>query len=138
MAEVKYDIVPKNAVRFAEDVITTIKRIDDVELDLSVESLNYIDSVVERFRKEGVDAEDVAATLFSFGCYVGEVFVRYACGRWRKPTKAEADMFGQPLVVELSNGVVVNPIGKVFGRLTHGEEDNLFYFYRAYSVKPTK
>jgi hypothetical protein len=102
-----------------------------VELDYSVESLKEVDQIIEGFREEGVEPKDVACTLFQFGCYVGEVFVRHAKGRWRGTRKSEMDIIGFPLVVDLPNKVTANPIGKVFKRMEYGMEDFLPYFYHA-------
>jgi hypothetical protein len=99
-----------------------------------VESLEVIDRIIGDFREEGVEVEDVAATLFSFGCYVGEVFVRETGATWRMASRQEEEeVFGVPLVLQMGPEKTVNPIGKVIKRLEHGEEDNLPHFYRTFA-----
>lgn len=134
MAELRYDITPENAPRFAADVVETVEDLDGIKLDYSVASLRELDGIIEGFRSDGCQFEDVAATLFSFGCYVGEVCVRHAQGKWRAATQDEIDeVFGVPLVVELPKDMTLNPIGKVIKRLEEGEEHDLQYFYRAWT-----
>ena len=87
-------------------------------------------------RQDGCTEEQVAETLFGFGCYVGEVFVRHAGGRWRKASETPmAQVAGFSLVIELAKGCLCNPIAKVFKRLKNGEEDNIPYFYQVFSKK---
>lgn len=139
MAELKYDIVPKNTPLFASDVVHCVEKFEGVTLDYSVKSLEVIDSLVARFRENGSTVDDMAATLFSFGCYLGEVIVKNAGGKWRKATQDELDnVFGMPLVLDLKNGVTLNPIGKVIKRLENGEEDSIPYFYQACVANPVR
>ena len=89
--------------------------------------------ILEDFRKQGCDADEIPETLFGFGCYVGEVFVQHAGFKWRFPTHEELEAFGMPLLVE-RDGFPINPIGKVFKQMRYGEADSLYYFCRAAST----
>ena len=112
MAELNYDITPRNAPRFAADVVAIVEENEGVRLDYSAESLEVIDRIVGGFREEGVEVEDVAATLFSFGCYVGEVFVRHAGATWRKASQQEIeDVFGVPLVLSILERIFIGTEG---------------------------
>ena len=134
MAELKYDITPENAPLFAEDIVAVTKDVADATLDYSVESLEIVDEIIGGFHEEGVTVDDVAATIFGFGCYVGEVFVRNAGATWRAATQEEIDtLYGVPLILELDEDTTANPIGKVIKRLENGDEDNLPYFYRVFT-----
>ncbi len=134
MAQLKYDITPRNAPRFAADIAAAVQKNEGITLDYSIDSLEAIDRIIDGFHKEGVKPEQVEATLFAFGCYVGEVFVRNAGATWRKASRREMEqVFGVPLVLQLGADNTVNPIGKVIKRLENGEEDNLPYFYRVFS-----
>jgi hypothetical protein len=128
----KYDITPENAPRFAADIVRLAKSVNDVDLDYSIESLANADAIIESFRKDGCDSESIAATLFGFGCYVGEVFVRQAGFKWRKATEEDAEWSGQPLLLKRGKRQV-NPIGKVIKRLQNGDIDSLPYFYSIFS-----
>ena len=134
----KYETTPENASRFAADIVTSAREISEVALDYSPDSLATIDEIIESFRAEGLTARQIGETLFGFGCYVGEVFVRNASGKWRAtegtPMQGSA---GGPFVIELRVGSdvsFVNPLDKVFKRLQNGPEDDLPYFYRVFTT----
>jgi hypothetical protein len=130
----KHKPVPQNAKRFAEEMVDAAKEISGVELDYSVESLEAVDQIIQAMADDGCSVEDVAETLFGFGCYVGEVFVRNGTGAWRAPANGrEQEMFGFPLVVQTGADQVCNPIGRVFRRLQDGETENLPYFYSVFA-----
>jgi hypothetical protein len=85
-------------------------------------------------RSQGCTSEQIAETLFGFGCYVGEVFVRQAGGSWQAVASTPmANLAGFPLVVHLRNDSYCNPIGKAFKRLENGAEDSLPYFYAVFT-----
>src|SRR5687767_8229131 len=135
VAELKYDITPQNAPLFAADIVATTESVDGVKLDYSVKSLQAVDLIIGGFHEDGVALNDIAATVFGFGCYVGEVFVRNARATWRAATQEEIDnIYGVPLIVVLNKDTTANPIGKVIKRLENGDEDNIPYFYRAFTT----
>jgi hypothetical protein len=73
-------------------------------------------------------------TLFHFGCYVGEVFIRNVGGVWKETEKTKMkDVAGSPLVIELFTKSIVNPIGKVYKRMDQGEVDSLRHFYEVFA-----
>lgn len=134
MVQLKYDVTPSNAPKFAADVVKMVQINEGVTLDYSVESLVIIDALLGAWHDQGCKTEDVEAVLFHFGCYVGEVFLRNTGAAWRSTTKEEEQtLFGVPLVVSLGGDKVANPIGKVIKRLQHGNEHNLPYFYKAFT-----
>lgn len=134
MAELKYDITPENAPLFAADIAETAKNVEGIDLDFSVKSLKAVDEIIGRFHADEVQLDDIAATIFGFGCYVGEVFVKHARATWRAATEDEVEnQFGVPLILEIGSDKIVNPIGKVIKRLENGDEDNLPYFYRVFA-----
>ena len=134
----KYEPTPKNAPKFADDIVESAAEISRVDLDFSVASLKDVDKIIEGFREDGCSLKQIAETLFGFGCYVGEVFVERAGGRWRRAEKTPmADMAGYFLVIELDDETYCNPIGKVFKRFENGDEDYLPYFYKMFA-KPRR
>ena len=134
MAEPKYDITPAKAVLFADDIVKSTKRVNSSGLDYSVSSLKTVDDIIGGFHADGVTTEEIAATVFGFGCYVGEVFVRNVGAKWRLTTQEEEDtIYGVPLILTLNKDTTANPIGKVIKRLENGDEDNLPYFYHAFT-----
>lgn len=121
----KYAPVAENAHRFVEDMVGAARDISQVTLDHSVGSLDTVDGIVEGMRRDGPPLEAVAATLFGFGMYVGEVLVRAAGGRWVDVDTPQREAFGHPLGVEMADGRIWNPIGWVFQRFTGENQQSL-------------
>jgi len=139
--ELKLPFPPESAYapQLAATVVATAKRVSNVDLDYSITSLRDVDDIIEGFRKDGVRGEQVGATLFCFGCYVGEVFVKNAGASWQETINTPMkDFAGFPLVLKLQNGSICNPIGKVFKRLENGSVDSLPYFYTVFSASELK
>ena len=129
----KFPPTPDAAPKHAALVVDSALEISNVRLDYSVSSLAAVDLILEEWHREKVPCEQVAATLFAFGCYVGEVFVRNAGARWVTAAgTAMQDFAGFFIVLDLGTKGLVNPVGKVFKRLENGDEDNLVYFYRVF------
>jgi hypothetical protein len=131
----RYAPTPENAAKFADDMVCAAADISGVELDYSVAGLKDVDEIIEGFRQDGCTPDQIAETLFGFGCYVGEVLVQHAGGRWRSVVGTPDFHFaGCPLVIDLGDKRWCNPIGKVFKRLENGEEDGLPYFYQVFAT----
>jgi hypothetical protein len=134
--QLNYPPTPENAPKFAAEIVAAAADISGVKLDYSVASLSSVDEIIEGLRQNGCTPDQVGETLFGFGCYVGEVFVRRAGGRWRNAGETSmANFAGFPLVVELGEESFCNPIGKAFKRLENGEEDSLPYFYQVFAAQ---
>ena len=129
----QYPPTPEFAAKHAELAVAAALNVEQITLDYSPKSLADVDGIVGRFHQEGLRANQIGETVFSFGCYVGEVLVRNhkgvwklaAATKWPKTLKESLDM----IVVELPNGSVWNPIGKAFKLLENGEGDSVEYFY---------
>lgn len=124
----KYEPVPSNAGRFAQDIVVAAREISGIDLDYSIESLSGVDAIIEQMRADKVPVEAVAETLFGFGCYVGEVLIRVANGKWDVAVGEEKDLAHFPFVVRFADGSFTNPINRVFKRLEEGEEANISYY----------
>jgi len=132
----KYPPTVENAPKFAADMVGSAAEISGVDLDYSVASLKAVDDIVEGLWQDGCTPDQIAEALFGFGCYVGEVFVRYAGGKWRNAAETSmAKLAGFPLIIELGKESLCNPIGKVFKRLENGEADSLPYFYQVFTTR---
>jgi hypothetical protein len=126
----------ENAHLHADFIVKVAKNLSGANLDYSPESLEQVDEIVEGFRQEGQSSQSISGTLFFFGCYVGEVLVRNAGGVWRNSQETPMkSLAGSPIVVELPDGTICNPVGKVFKRLENGREDYLPYFYRVCTAR---
>ena len=128
--KLKYPPVPEHARDLAEQCVTAVRRISGIELDYTPDSLVGVDRQLAKFHADGATSNQIGETLFCFGCYVGEVFVRNLHGRWLDTGSSRlAGLTPWPMVVALPNGDCWNPIGKVFKRVDEGEEDGVRYMY---------
>lgn len=128
--DLRYDPTPENAPRFAQDMVDAARELSRIELDWTPASLHRVDHIIGRFVDNGDRVEAMGATLFGFGCYVGEVFVRSDGWRWcSTPETKMAGFAVAPLVVVRASGDVANPIDKVFKRARDGRDENLAYFF---------
>ena len=130
----KYPPTPEYAAQLAELMVEPARTESEIDLDFSVNSLKQVDRVIRRMRREGADAGQIATTLFGFGCYVGEVFVRNGRGQWRLTPETDfSGMTKSPMVIELGTQQFCDPIFKVFNRFAHAREDGLPQFYRVHT-----
>jgi hypothetical protein len=115
--------------------VSATKNIAKLDLDYSPQSLNVVDDILGRFYRDKVPVETIGATLFAFGCYVGEVFVRHFGGKWCREEDTEMrGLAGFFIVVGLPNQKICNPIGKVFKRVQEGPAESLPYFYHVFTT----
>ena len=127
--------IPENAAGYAAMAVGASNKIEKVDLDYSPASLKILDDILGRFHRDKVPAESIGATLFAFGCYVGEVFVRNFGGKWCREEDTEMrGLAGFFIVVDLPNQKICNPIGKVFKRVQEGEAESLPYFYQVFTT----
>lgn len=125
---------PEFAAIHAQIAVDAARDIDHVALDYSPASLAEVDRILGKFHAEGLTTDQMGATVFSFGCYVGEILVRNNSGKWMMPPQTALSKLGfsdsNMMVVQLPNGGVWNPIMKAFKLLENGESDSVAYFYR--------
>ncbi len=125
-----------NAALFAADIIELAAEISGVHLDYSVESLQAVDDLFESMRRDGMTAAQMGETVFLFGCYIGEVFVRAMGARWVEAARTEMrDLTPFPMVLDLGSGKVLDPISQAFARLDNGIEHHLPSFFRAIQAR---
>jgi len=70
------------AEQFAHTIVEAARELQNVELDYSPRSITKLEAILCGLRDEGAVVDDIAETLFSFGCYLGEVIVNAIGGRW--------------------------------------------------------
>lgn len=123
--------IPENGKALSEFFCGAVKENEGLELDYSIDTLNFVDQFLDNFSKE-LNVDDFAETIFVAGCYSGQVMIENANGQWIK--QEDANLPGgvnmMPIVVKLPNGAVCDPIAKAFKRFANGETDNLIYFYQ--------
>jgi membrane-anchored protein YejM (alkaline phosphatase superfamily) len=125
--------IPENSPKFADIIVEQANEISNVDLDFSPESLREVDAIIENFKREKQNPDSISSTLFCFGCYVGEVFVRNSGGEWRRAAEFPQLPTNAPMVVRLPSGMIVNPIDKIVKRLINGEVDSIVYFYNVFT-----
>jgi len=97
----------------------------EVELDFSLESLKYVDDVLENMRKR--KHEPTPECMSYLGQYVGEVLIRQTGGRWITDDQAK---MGDCKIVEIPDFGYANPIGKCWKRLSNGATDGVQFYCR--------
>ncbi|MFF3344427.1 hypothetical protein [Streptomyces sp. NPDC002779] len=69
-------------VRWAADVVSTMREGARLRLDYSAQSLWRLDRVIDDLRREGTPPAAVECVLRGFGAYAGEVIVRQCGAEW--------------------------------------------------------
>jgi len=69
-------------VRWAADVVATMREGARLRLDYSAQSLWRVDRMIEDLRREGTPQAAVDRVLRGFGAYAGEVIVRASGAEW--------------------------------------------------------
>lgn len=130
---------PENGHRFGQQFVEAVKNNENVELNYSIETLEFVDKFLQRFRDEGLTVNDFAETIFVAGAYVGEIMIRNNDGIWLRQEDANLPngITMTPIVVKLPNGNITDPIAKAFKRFHYGNTDNIRYFYHVFTKKET-
>jgi hypothetical protein len=69
-------------VRWAADVVTTMREGARLRLDYSAQSLWRVDRTIEDIRRQRAPYAAVETVLRGFGAYAGEVVIRLTGGEW--------------------------------------------------------
>lgn len=129
--KLKHPPEPEYAKDLADVCVETAARISGVSLDYSTESLSLVEKQIDSFAQQGLHVDQIASTLFCFGCYVGELLARNLGGKWLRTDESKMKgLTPWPMVVQMDNGDCWNPIGKVFKRFEEGSGEDLGYFFR--------
>jgi hypothetical protein len=126
---------PSNAAEIAGMTLPVVRQNYGVALDYTPASLKELDTIVDDLRRDQ-RFEALQTLLFSMGCYVGEVLVRHAGGRWRATEELGMGKASSPIVVEMPDGRGCNPVARVYRRFQKGREDSLAAFYQAVAGTP--
>ena len=130
-----YPPTPQFAPQHADLCVMAAKEVAGCELDYTDKSLHLLDDIIQGMRVDGLRIKDVGETLFTFGCYVGEVLVRHCEGEWCKVEEESIRGLSVfPLIIKVGSKEVVDPISQVFNRLETGRKYSLPKFYQALSA----
>lgn len=128
---------PEFAAQHAQIAVDAAINVTGIALDYSPKSLKDVDAIIGGFHLEGLTANQIGETVFTFGCYAGEVFVRHNSGVWKMPSEIDLPAAlsddNNMMLLALPNDVVCNPIGKAFKLLEQGEGESLAYFHQVFS-----
>jgi hypothetical protein len=120
-----------NAAEIAAMAVPVVQANYGVTLDYGVASLAQLDGIIDDLRRDQ-RFEALQPLLFSIGCYVGEVLVRHAGGRWRSTEELGMGVVASsPVAIEMPDGRGCNPVGRVYKRFQKGREGGLAAFYQA-------
>ena len=134
-----YAASASNGHLFAQKFVDAVKKNDGIELDYSVNSITFVDKFLQKFSDEGLSVNDFAETIFVAGSYVGQVMIANNNGQWIEQDKANLPngISMMPIVVQLQNGTIADPIAKAFKRFHLGASDDLSYFYHVFTESRT-
>ncbi|SHR63886.1 Uncharacterised protein [Mycobacteroides abscessus subsp. abscessus] len=124
---------PEHTAELAQRVVDVARNVSGVELDYTPSSLSLVDDILEGFREPGSDA--VAETIFTFGCYIGEVLVRNAGYEWVVTPTELVHTLGPLTTYRTSTATHASPIWKAFKRVDNSRTDSVAYFYRMFTAE---
>jgi hypothetical protein len=124
-----------NAAEIAAMVLPFVEQNYGLTLDYGETSLAQLDGIIDDLRRDQ-RFETLQPVLFSMGCYVGEVLVRRAGGRWRRSEDVGMGaVASSPIAIQLPDGRGCNPVGRVYRRFRIGREESIAAFYQAMAGK---
>ena len=129
MADDSHDSVPAMAAAYAQKAVEQARELH-AQLDFSENSLMEVETILDRLAREGASralSEDLSETCKVWGSYIGEVVRRRFGGEWSIETYPGQQFATLTLSV---NGSKLFPSMKVHRRLTEGQADNLWSFYK--------
>lgn len=127
--KLKFPADPEHVSEHAETIVQAALMHADVELDYSPRSITDAERILDGFRKEGTTVDDVAETLFSFGCYVGEVIREVL-------QDAEWIIDDRKGLVLARPGVELDPIRRVYAFVDDGLEASIAMYVAGIIGRP--
>jgi hypothetical protein len=128
---------------YASDAVDHARSKFGIALDYSPQSIEQVEQVLSRlyaktprgiwkFLKKGPSEEVVDTLCKMYGGYIGEVFRRVHGGHW----EIRRDLVwttAAVIALSRSGGMTFFPPSKVYKRLTDGDGDNVWTYYRVLS-----
>jgi hypothetical protein len=113
-----------------------VKEFFSLDLDLSPESLDRVDTVLDRLHWAD-ETPVITFTVLSLGAYVGEVFMKRYGGGWTTDDDFDHPVVQVPLDDE-GGTATINPIGKVFKQISEHDRDETYALYKALEAQTQK
>ncbi|MGG9961193.1 hypothetical protein [Ferruginibacter sp. SUN106] len=132
----QFATTPANGIQFAQQFVDAVKKNDNKTLNYSVDTIDFVEAFLQRFSNEGLTVNDFAETIFVAGCYVGQVMIINNNGAWvsQEEVKLPEGVNMMPIVIQLPNGNIADPIAKAFKRFQYGNAESIRYFYQFFTV----
>lgn len=125
-----HDSVSAMVSSYAEQAVQTA-RASNAQLDYSENSLMEVETILAQLARQMTDgtpgSQDVGEVCKMWGSYLGEVVRRHFGGEWSIETYPGKQFATLTLSV---GGNKLFPTMKVHRRLTQGEEDSVWSFYK--------
>lgn len=121
------------AEAYAQQAVTTARTLD-TRLDFSEESIVALETILDRVPRSP-ESDELSEACKMWGCYLGEVVRRRFGGDWSIETYPGKQFATLTLSV---NGSKLFPSLKIHHRLTGGEADNLWSFYKMIKARLEK
>lgn len=128
----QFELIPENGPSLAGQFRSAVKQNENIDLDYSVGTLEFVDNFLQRFKDKGITVNNFAETIFVAGCYTGQVMANNNNGRWIKQEDAELPdgVTMMPIVIRLPDGTICDPIAKAYKRFHYGQSNSIAYFYQ--------
>jgi len=122
--------IPENAKGLGKFFRDAVKDIEGVDLNYEIDTLIFVDDFLARMSKE-IPMNDFAETIFTAGCYSGQVIVQNLDCTWIKQDDAglPEGISMMPVVIKTSEGGVFDPIAKAYKRYADVNTNSLSHFY---------
>ena len=125
-------LTPGSVMRaYARDAVDTARTNFQAELDYSEGSIRQLEEILDKQYKarqgdQQISEKDVELFCKMWGAYLGEVLRRSYSGEWSIPQ----DGVFQGNYVLTVGSTLTSPPAKVWKRLTDGDGDNVYMYYR--------
>ncbi len=121
-----HESVNAMAGAYAEKAVQAARQFS-AQLDYSEQSLEEVETILNRLSGKTPSSEDMAETCKMWGSYLGEVVRRRFGGEWTIETYP-GKQFATLILTVAGNKLF--PTMKVHRRLTQGQDDNVWSFYK--------
>lgn len=104
-----------NVAAYAAEAVKNFIRIENTNLDYSINSLKHLDRVLLEWKEQNAPVGALNKSLFAMGAYAGEVLLKNRPGKWQAPSgKNQKDLQKAFISIKLDNQKEWNPIYNAF------------------------
>src|SRR3954471_24318929 len=97
--KLKYEPIPENASELASLIVASVMKVDNIALDFSEKSIEYVERIIDSFRRENVPVHQIGETLFCLGCYLGEILAKNDGGAWVSTASTDMHQFADAPII---------------------------------------